>query len=274
MNPRPTVGHDGLCYSGDYMTGKLLGKLDPTPFECFNEEGASPFVFASEHAGNLVPKALENLGLSAADLGDHIGWDLHIRDVGARISKLLDAPYVCQPYSRLVIDCNRPPESPQSILAVSDNRIVPGNEGLAAADVALRQSEIFQPFHEAIAALLDSRAVKDQQSILITLHSFTPAMKSGGADRPWQITFQYGRQPEFSKKLIKMMAADASICVGDNVPYPVQDATHYGIPEHGEKRNLLHTMIEIRQDGIESEAGKAFWAQKIADVLSEFLETV
>jgi len=252
----------------------LLGVSDPAPCVSFNASGTSPFVLVSEHAGNLVPEHLENLGLSDADLNDHIGWDLHIRDVGERLSTLLDAPYLCQAYSRLVIDCNRPPGAEQSILAVSDKRRIPGNEGLSAAAIKARQDEIFHPFHGAVAALLGERAARGQRSILITLHSFTPAMKSGGDDRPWQITFQYGRNPDLSKQLIALMAADPDITVGDNVPYPVHDDTHYGIPVHGEMRGLPHTMIELRQDGIDSEAGKACWAHKIADVLGEVLNKI
>ena len=252
----------------------LLGITDPAPYQCLNADGKSRFVFISEHAGNLVPASLDNLGLSAHDLEDHIGWDLHIRAVGERLSQLLDAPYFCQAYSRLVIDCNRPPGNAQSILAVSDNRRIPGNEGLTDADVKARQDEIFHSFHGAVEAYLDERAARGEKRILISLHSFTPAMKSGGDDRPWQITFQYGRDPSLSKKLIALMETDPSTRVGDNVPYPVSDDTQYGIPLHGERRGLPHTMIELRHDVIASEASKDLWAQKIADQLREVLKLV
>jgi predicted N-formylglutamate amidohydrolase len=253
----------------ELFTLKLLNDLDPQPCCLFNEGGRSAFVLVSEHAGHRVPLGLENLGLSEDDLLDHIGWDLYIRDVGERLSALLDAPYFAQEYSRLVIDCNRPPGAPQSILAISDNRRVPGNEGLSAADIAAREREIFHPFHSAVAACLDARAARGQSSILVTLHSFTPAMRSGDDGRPWQITFQYGRDPSLSKKLIAIASRDPKICVGDNVPYPVHDDTHYGIPVHGEKRGLPHTMIEIRQDVIASEKGKALWAQKLQKLLTD-----
>jgi len=252
----------------------LLGPSDPSPVLCFNRLGNSRFVFVSEHAGNRVPGKLQDLGMSKLDLADHIAWDMHIQDVGKRLSALLDAPYFCQAYSRLVIDCNRPPGAAQSILEVSDNRRVPGNEGLSAADVIARQDEIFHPFHRAIADLLDERFARRQNTILITLHSFTPAMESGGDDRPWQITFQYGRCPDLSKSLIENMARDKDVIVGDNVPYPVADDTHYGIPVHGEKRGLPHTMIELRQDCIADEAGRILWTQKIASQLGEILEKV
>ena len=247
----------------------LIGTSDPAPYTCYNANGASPFVFVSEHAGNMVPAGLKNLGLSDADLADHIAWDPHIQDVGERLSKAMDAPYFCQPYSRLMIDCNRPPGNAQSILAVSDNRRVPGNEGLSAADIKARQDEIFYPFHGAIASFLDEREAQGQKSILISLHSFTPSLSSCGKDRPWQITFQYGRDPDLSQKLIALMARDPALTVGDNVPYPVRDDYQYGIPVHGEKRGLPHTMIELRQDVITGEDNKALWANKLQHVLQK-----
>jgi len=253
------------------MAAVLLSEGDPAPYVCLNTSGSGLFLIVSEHAGNAVPEGLGTLGLSEMDLVDHIAWDLHIRKVGEHLSKLLDAPYIYQPYSRLVIDCNRPPGSPQSILAVSDRRRVPGNENLSAADNEARQQEVFLPFHSRVASMLDTRAAQGMETVLITLHSFTPAMQSGSEGRPWQITFQYGRDPSFSKKMIAAMAADPNICVGDNVPYPVLKDTNYAIPAHGEKRNLLHTMIEIRQDVITDTAGQVFWANKISTVLSDVL---
>ena len=55
--------------------------------------------------------ALGNLGLGEADLARHIGWDIGIDGVGRRLADRLDARLIMQPYSRLVIDCNRPPGS-------------------------------------------------------------------------------------------------------------------------------------------------------------------
>ena len=251
------------------MATPLLGKSDPPPAELVNKSGVSRCLFVSEHAGNRVPSQLGTLGLSSADLDDHMGWDLHIRAVGEALSVKLDATYICQTYSRLVIDCNRPPGSEGSILSVSDRCPVPGNQGLADTQRKAREDEIFRPFHDMIAATIDTRLARGQETILVTLHSFTPAMESCDAPRPWDITLQYGRQPDFSRWMMEKLRSDASIIVGDNVPYPVDDESDYSIPIHGESRNLLHTMVEIRQDGISTPAGRSFWVDKLATVLSD-----
>jgi predicted N-formylglutamate amidohydrolase len=52
--------------------------------------------------------------------------------------------------------------------------------------------------------------------------------------------------------------------IGDNEPYPIEDDIDYTIPLHGESRGLPCAMIEIRQDGILTEAGAAVWAARLA----------
>jgi len=257
------------------MKSTLLTPADPPPFVVHNKHGTSPYLFVSEHAGNRVPSKLGGLGLDETDLEDHIGLDLHIKAFGKDLSDQMHACYIFQPYSRLIIDCNRPPASEQSILKIADQRPVPGNAGLSAQDTAARQQEIFWPFHRQIAAELDRRAADGQETILVTLHSFTPAMQSGGAGRPWPITFQYGRQPQFSKALMEQLArSEPKMKIGDNVPYPVQDDTHYGIPVHGEQRNLLHTMIELRQDGISTPEDRAIWVNTLVKLLNVVEKTI
>jgi predicted N-formylglutamate amidohydrolase len=251
------------------MPASLLGPNDPEPVSVQNAGGSSPYVFVSEHAGNYVPVALKNLGLSKGDINDHIGWDLHIQSVGGMLSNSLDAPYICQPYSRLLIDCNRPVASETSIPATADGRSVPGNRSLDQQARSQRQDEIFTPFHRAIEHILEQRHQRARETIFVTLHSFTPAMNTDDEARPWNISFQYGRDPRFSNLMMAVFKDHPDICVGDNVPYPVTDSTHYTIPEHGERRRLHHTMIELRQDVIASAKGQAFWANILMEKFYE-----
>ena len=43
----------------------------------------------------------------------------------------------------------------------------------------------------------------------------------------------------------------------------------YTIPHHGEARGLPHVEIEIRQDLVSDEAGRAQWAQRITSALQD-----
>ena len=63
----------------------------------------------------------------------HIAWDIGIAGVAEQMSKHLDAHLIVQRYSRLVIDCNRPPGVPSSIPERSEDTVVPGNLALDPA---------------------------------------------------------------------------------------------------------------------------------------------
>lgn len=245
----------------------LLGSSDPAPVLVEGEERPSPFFLICEHAGNRIPAALGDLGLSHHDLQRHISWDPGAEPMARAAAETLDATLVIQPYSRLVIDCNRPPRSGESIWTVSESTVIPGNEDLSTAQAMARVEEVFDPFHRRITDLLDARGRAGRETIVVTLHSFTPVYN--GFVRPWHAGAQYNRDPEFSQLVNAALAEDEMLCVGDNQPYPVNDDTHYTIPVHGERRGLPHTMIEVRQDLLETAADQEAWGRRLAEILGE-----
>ena len=244
---------------------RLLAPDEPTPVVELRSGGASPFFLVSDHAGKRIPRALHDLGLGEPDLSRHIAWDIGIEGVARRLADLLDAHLIMQIYSRLVIDCNRPPGSPTSIAPLSDGTIVPGNENISIEDAAPRVREIFAPYHSAVEQALNKRQTAHTPTILVSLHSFTPVY--AGMPRPWQAGVLYNRYSALAHALRDLMAAPGDLVVGDNEPYSVSDDTDYTIPVHGERRGLVHVAIEIRQDLIAQETGQREWADRLAELL-------
>jgi predicted N-formylglutamate amidohydrolase len=247
------------------MPATLLSPDEPSPVTVHNAGGASPLLLVADHAGNRIPAALGDLGVSKIERARHIGWDIGIAGVSRRLADALDAVLIQQNYSRLVIDCNRPPAAPSSMPEISELTPVPGNIGLSDADRARRVAEIFQPYHHAIEVELTRRLQDGRPVALVAMHSFTPVFK--GFVRPWHAGVLYNRDDRFSKRLKAVLEAEGDLIVGDNEPYRVDDLTDYTIPVHGEKRNLHHIAIEIRQDLIADEAGQAAWAARLARLL-------
>ena len=229
-----------------------------------NSGGGSPFVLIGDHAGRAVPSRLGDLGVPPQAMDRHIAWDIGIAGLGERMSRALDAPFIRQVYSRLVIDCNRPPDVPSSIVELSEHTVIPGNRALTAADRALRVNEIFRPYHNRLRTELDRR--QNIPTALVTIHSFTPVFK--GIARPWHMGLLYNRDTRLAKALSDILSREPGLVVGDNEPYSVSDATDYTIPVHGEQRGLPHIEIEIRQDLIADEAGQRAWAERTAAALS------
>src|SRR5712672_1482117 len=102
-----------LDSAGD--TALLLEAAEVPPVREENSAGRSPFLLTCDHYGRLIPRALGDLGLTASELSRHIAWDIGIAGVAEALSRHLDAHLIAQRYSRLAIDCNRPPDAPSSI---------------------------------------------------------------------------------------------------------------------------------------------------------------
>ena len=240
----------------------LLAASEPPAYEVVNNDGAGSAVIVCDHASNRIPARLGTLGLAPDDLASHIAWDLGAAEVARRLADLLDAPLVRSGYSRLVVDCNRPLESAESIAPQSAGISVSGNQGLSASERALRIESVFWPYHHAIAALLDHRAATAQLTLLLSVHSFTPALN--GSRRPWHVGFSHGRDSRLALLLLDAFPTGGGTIVGHNQPYSVDDATDYTLPVHGQRRGLMHVLIEIRQDGLITADDAGRWAERLA----------
>jgi predicted N-formylglutamate amidohydrolase len=254
-----------LDSAGD--TTLLLGSADVPPVLEQNAAGRSLFLFICDHYGRLIPRALGDLGVAASELTRHIAWDIGIAGVAEALSTHLDAHLIAQRYSRLVIDCNRPPDAPSSIPKISEATTIPGNEGLADDAVGARRAQIFEPYHRRIDEVIDRRLRDGIPTVLVSLHSFTPVY--AGIARPWHIGTLYHRDTRLPPLLLKLLRGEPDLVVGDNEPYAVSDDTDYTIPVHGEARGLMNSGIEIRQDLIADPAGQQQWAERLARIFGE-----
>lgn len=242
------------------MNDLQLEPAEPPAFEIVNAGGNSPVLLVCDHASHYVPRCLHDLGLEAPHLSDHISWDPGAADVARHLSALLDAPLVLSGYSRLVIDCNRPLQSPESIATQSAGITIPGNLNLTEQDRAQRIATFFLPYHQAIDALLDARHPKT--TVLLSIHSFTPILND--KERPWHIGVSFWHDHRLAKQLHDQLTEHSDILVGYNEPYPIENEFDYSIPVHGEGRGLASAMIEIRQNEIDSITAAKQWAARIA----------
>ena len=262
MNPIPSL----LSPSSS-----LLGPDDPPPFTVVNPNGRAPVVLVCDHASNAIPARLNQLGLGPADLARHIAWDIGAARVSQRLAERLDAPAVLGGFSRLVIDCNRPPGSPTSIAEVSDGTHIPGNKKISDLDVETRVNNIFLPYHHTITRMLAQRWRHGcgQAPALIAIHSFTPVMS--GFHRPWHLGVLWNRDPRLALPLLERFQADPELCVGDNQPYSGREVG-FTMDTHGGAAGLSHVEIEIRQDLLADAIDCECWAARIGEMLEVVLQ--
>lgn len=234
-----------------------------------NPGAASPFLLLGDHAGRIVPSRLTDLGVPEPELKRHIGWDIGVAGLGARLSEALGATFIRQRYSRLVIDCNRDPARADAIPEVSDGVVIPGNANLTPAQRRARVGEIAAPYHAAIAAELDRRTEARLPTTLVSLHSFTPEMNAFA--RPWRFGVLHAGDSAFSRAVLARLRADlGEDLVGDNEPYRM-DEVDFTIPRHCRPRGLDYLELETRQDLVADAAGQRDVADRLARLLPRAL---
>lgn len=245
----------------------LIGADDPPPFTQVNADGRRPILLVCDHASRAVPRALDALGLDDAVLLRHIGWDIGAAELTRRLAGRLDAPAVLGGYSRLVIDLNRQPGDPQSILAASDGIVIPGNAGLTAAAQEARAETLHWPYHHAVDQAFARLRRQGPEPLFFSVHTFTPSL--GGEDRQWDLGVLWNRDPRIAVPLIEILREAGGLQVGDNEPYSGKEIA-YTLNLHAGSAGLAHCAIEVRQDHCESEGG----LNRFVDLLAGALERI
>jgi predicted N-formylglutamate amidohydrolase len=248
----------------------FLSANDPPVFELCHPNGAAPVLLTCDHASRIVPAAMDRLGLTDVALAQHIGWDIGAASVTRLLAPRLDAPAVLAGYSRLVIDCNRPPHDPSSIPSESDGIAIPGNAALSAASRHERVAALFEPYHTAIDEQLTRVSAGGRAPAVISMHSFTPRMN--GFARPWHIGVLWDGEGRIATPLLEALRVDLDpAVVGDNQPYSAREPVGYTQRHHAFDRGLPHVALELRQDLIAEEKGAAEWAERLARLLKPIL---
>lgn len=246
----------------------LLQADEPPPFDILNAGGDSRVILTCEHAGDVVPRKLDLLGMTPDDYKCHYAVDIGVRDVVRYMSGMLNAPAILGNYSRLVVDLNRAVDHPTTFAPTGEDKPVPGNIDIPDDDKAQRIREIYEPYHQALSGILDRVIAAQTVPVIVSVHSFTPRFFA--FDRPWEIAFLHSDDSRLSLALIAYFKA-LGYHVGDNEPYDHRIVRGSSITRHAGKRRLPGTMVEFRNDMISNDKDAFFWAKLLADGLQEVL---
>lgn len=248
--------------------GLLAGEADPVIV--VNGEGRSPVLLVCEHAGKVIPASLKHLGLPESELSRHIAWDIGAEPMARRIARHLDAPLILQRYSRLVYDCNRPPESPGAMPEVSETTAIPGNRDLSPEARQARTEALYLPFHAAVKAAIDGKLSRGITPAIVTLHSFTRVFK--GVERTVELGLLFDADARLAHLMMDEMGrAHPAVATRLNEPYGPADGVAHTLNLHGNSRGLANVMIEVRNDLIADEKGQEDWAGLLAKLITTAL---
>lgn len=244
----------------------MIGEVDLR-----NSEAAGKFLLVCEHASNSIPTEFGTLGLDPTAREAHIAWDPGAIGLARALSDLLDSPLVAATTSRLVYDCNRPPDSPGAYAGRSEIFEVPGNLDLDADGRIVRTEKVYLPFQAALTRQLARMLARGQRPVLVTVHSFTPVWF--GQFREVEFGIIHDIDSSFAEALLDV-ARELPLRVEMNQPYSAADGVAHTLKLHATPHGLPHAMLEIRNDLLADEAAQQAMAGHLASALSRALRAM
>lgn len=233
--------------------------METEAYRVIGRMNGAGMLIVADHASNHVPPDID-LGLPMELLDDHIAWDIGVAEVALLLADKLNCGGVLGGSSRLVIDLNREEDAHGLLPHSSDGHIIQGNQD---ADLQARLARFWRPYHDKLTQIIGEH----RPEILLSIHSFTPVLKSRSEDRPWDIGVLYNQDDRAARIAIPMLEA-AGLRVGDQLPYSgkLLNAT---MNRHGENNNIPYLGVEMRQDLVSDPAGQRRFAEILAPIMLE-----
>ena len=120
----------------------------------------------------------------------------------------------------------------------------------------------YRPYHEAIDQLLTEKG----SSLLLSVHSFTPVLRS--QERGFDVGILFDRYDTLAWELGRRIEK-TGLNVRYNEPYSGYDGLIFSARNHGERHGMLYMELEINQGLIAEEKGAAAVGKKVALALRD-----
>lgn len=269
LTDNSAVNNPFQMQTAETQDSPLLAPDEGPAAEVLNPGGQGAIVLVCEHASSRIPRALGDMGLTPEARLSHIAWDPGALPVALHLSAAFDAALVAARFSRLVYDCNRPPERADAMPERSEVYDIPGNRDLSASERARRVREIAEPFREALAGVIDDRLAAGRPVVLVTIHSFTPVWF--GQPRAVELGILHDADSRLADAMLARAATETGLATARNEPYGPDSGVTHTLKAHALTRGLPNVMIEVRNDLIADAAGQARVAGGLARALGAAL---
>ncbi len=256
--------------SNETLPTPPAGKAEDMPYEYITGDLGKGLVILCDHASNKIPEHYNHLGLPPEQFERHIAYDIGAAKVVRQLAGILGVPALLGRYSRLLIDLNRGADDPTMIMKLSDGAVIPGNRNIDQNETRIRIARYYRPYHEKIDEILDRGIAMGKPPAILSVHSFTPFWKD--VPRPWHATILWDKDARLPEPMLRALRAQTGIITDDNVPYS-GELEGDCMNQHGTRRGLAHSLIEIRQDQINTAEGVHKWAQRLGVMMQDILKT-
>ncbi|MGB7204561.1 MAG: N-formylglutamate amidohydrolase [Anderseniella sp.] len=232
-----------------------------------NASAPSPIVLVCEHASSFIPPELNDLGLAANQLQGHWAWDPGALGVAETMSTNLDAVLVAAQVSRMVYDCNRPPQAKDAIVVAGEDFQIPGNLGLTGLQRQDRIELVYEPFKAALENIIQTH---HSTPVIVTIHSFTRVYH--GKQREVEIGILHDVDDRLANAMLSCADEYTDLLVQRNEPYGPQHGVTHTLRKHALPGGFPNVMIEIRNDLIATEAAQKAMGETLANWVNSCLD--
>ena len=221
-------------------------------------------VLSCEHASNHMPAPWSWPREDARLVDDHWAWDPGAAELTRALCARLGVGAVLANFSRLLIDPNRPLDSPTLFRDVADGAPVRLNEEVTDLDRQRRIKDWYTPFHAAY----DRLVARHPGFALCSLHSFTPVYE--GSTRVVEIGVLWDRDEAWGEAFAHRMNR-GPWKVFCNEPYSGRAGLMYSAQRHADAHGRKAIEIEVRNDLLADKSTREGIADLIAATLRETL---
>ena len=247
--------HRSTCLEPPHRMRDLERRIGKAAIE-IRADARNPIFLICDHASNRIPPEYGDLGLSPAELEDHVAWDIGAADITRVLSAELGAPAVLGAVSRLVVDLNRRPEVPDVIPTVTHGVRISGNEMLSAPERSSRFQRFYDPYHEAIDRLL----ARSDATVVVSIHSFSHDLDR--ASRDFDVGLLFDEFEPLARSFAQRLTL-AGMRVRLNEPYSGRGRVISSAQTHGRRYGLPNYEIEINQRLLKSRTKAIAFGQKL-----------
>jgi predicted N-formylglutamate amidohydrolase len=195
-----------------------------------------------EHATQRMPVGWEWPDRDRRLIDTHWAFDLGAAEVARDFAAAMGAVAVLSRYSRLLVDPNRPEDSPTLFREHAEGEPVELNTThLDATERRARIERLLRPYHDAV----DRELAASRATMLVAIHTFTPVYE--GEPRSLEVGVLYERDEALAEEVAEVLVK-RGLKAELNEPYSGKDGLMYAAERHARTHGRRAVEFEVRQD--------------------------
>ena len=223
------------------MTTTPAGSEVTDAFEVVRGRKDAPVLLTCEHASARLPEPWTWPAHDEHLSRMHWAVDLGARDLALDLAAATGATLVMARFSRLLVDPNRPEDSPTLFRAEADGRAIEFNAYLLPSERERRLDEYYRPFHAAV----DRELAQVSAPVVLAVHTYTDHYE--GQLRTLEAGVLFDREEALADVFLSELRA-ADIRTELNEPWSGKAGLMHVAQTHADRHGRRAIEIEVRQD--------------------------